>query len=100
VKEEDDKSVVGMDIVGEGKAVTKAKETVDEASARTTRLVKAVKSDNAKSPMYLWDERILLSMEVTEIPDKEKVTGALTTLRRLVLRYWKKKVHRNFCKWF
>jgi hypothetical protein len=50
--------------------------------------------------MYLWDERILLSMEVTEIPDKEKVTGALTTLRRLVLRYWKKKVHRNFCKWF
>jgi hypothetical protein len=49
--------------------------------------------------MYLWYEWILLSLDMTEIPEEE-VTGALTTLRHLMLPYWKNKVHRDFFKWF
>jgi hypothetical protein len=49
--------------------------------------------------MYLWDERILLSVDTGEVPEEE-VKGALTMLRRIMLKYWKNKVHTDFFKWF
>jgi hypothetical protein len=60
-------------------------------------LRKAVKSDNAEVPCYLWDERVLMGVDTKEIPEEE-VQGVLTTLRRLMLRYWKNKVHTDFFK--
>jgi hypothetical protein len=90
---------IGETAVGELETVDEAKESVDEATARTELSAKAVKLDDAEIPMYLWDEQILLSMDTMVVPKKE-VTEALTTLRRLMLRYWKNKVHQDFFKWF
>ena len=61
------------------------------------RMAKATKSDDAAVPEYLWDDRLLagLGMEKTEV-----VLQALTALRTLFVRWWKRKVTTSLFRWW
>jgi hypothetical protein len=83
----------------EAEVVVKDGDTKGEDTARAERSAKAVKSNDAEIPIYLWDEQILLGVDTTEVLEEE-VKEALTMLRRLMLHYWKNKVHQDFFKWF
>jgi hypothetical protein len=57
-----------------------------EKDERASWSSKAVKSDDANIPVYLWDERILLSLDA-KVSDEEGI-AALNTLRRVMLHYF------------
>jgi hypothetical protein len=70
-----------------------------ELPKESKRSTKAMKLDDAKIPIYLWDKCILISMDM-EIKPEENVKGVLTTLRQLMQRYGEKKVYTDFFECF
>ena len=62
---------------------------------------KAVKADNAKVPVALWNRRVAEKLiNVTTGEERERLAAALDAIREGVLNYWKRKVQRDFMNWF
>jgi hypothetical protein len=69
---------------------------------KSTVTAKAVKSDDAKVPKYLWNSRVfeLESLErMNRFNDKEKEV-ILDRMRRGLHVTWKRKVEQDFIEWF
>jgi hypothetical protein len=79
-----------------------AEEDEEEAADMTTATAKAVKSDNARIPKHLWDERVFDPKVFGELKElkPEKKEGVLSSLRAGCHAFWKKKVERDFIEWF
>ena len=67
---------------------------------REDRNLKATKSDDAEIPTYLWDDRICSHFEMTSVADRFRCIEALNVIRRLALRYWKRRVCSDFWSWW
>jgi hypothetical protein len=63
----------------------------ENESRVTTTTDKAVKSDDAALPVFLWNEAVCRGLPGIEATD-EGVSNALDVLRKWLLSYWKKKV--------
>lgn len=73
-----------------------------ECHLMTTVSAKAVKSDDAAVPERLWDDRIWAHPPLKEISlslTEEVKKRTLKALRSFSLRYWKRKVKRDFDTW-
>jgi len=85
---------------------SEAKESRDEKDADETekyrRREKACKSDNAAVPVYLWNERVKAGLDYSFLHNvsDEKLGAAFGTIRGFLLRYWKRKVVRDFDAWW
>jgi hypothetical protein len=75
--------------------------TSDKLEVATSRNLKAVKSDKAKIPTHLWDDRIQsgLFRLGNKVPDKG-LGPLITPLRRGSHRYWVRTVERSFWDWW
>jgi hypothetical protein len=74
---------------------------VDEREARNK---KATKSDDAKTPVYLWDDRVakIMTQQIGRELDadfRKRLVRASNLLRAAMLRYWKRKVEESFWEW-
>ena len=75
---------------------------------------KAVKSDDAAVPVYLWNERVTAKLtefyadetegnnqwDLSVIEVRANLYRLTRALRRGLLGYWKRKVERDFLEWF
>jgi hypothetical protein len=61
---------------------------------------KATKSDNARVPVELWDDRILEPLGEISESSRVEATEGLAKIRRVSLRFWRRKVARDFYKWW
>ena len=73
---------------------TKELVTQDLDEERKLRLLKAVKSDHAEIPEYIWFEKINQDRNDDPIP-----SSILNKLRSVCLKYQKKQVLKSFWKW-
>jgi hypothetical protein len=78
-------------------------------SGQSTVTNKATKFDDSKVPVHLWDRRIMapgvkhLQSKLgtaAQVATIITVVAAATVLRRLTLRFWKRKVEKDFVVWF
>lgn len=60
--------------------------------------VKAVKSDDADVPVYLWNDRLAYLLGQEHLTDFQ--VGKLAVLRRVVHRYWVRLVRRSWWDWW
>ena len=61
--------------------------------------IKSAKSDDAQVPEWLWDKEVLKVAEFSMSPGyKLIVMRGIQALRRVLLRYWKKKNHFELCQ--
>ena len=67
---------------------------------REDRNLKATKSDDAKIPTYLWDDRICEKLGLKEVEHQAKCVKALEIIRKGALRYWKRLVSSDFWLWW
>jgi hypothetical protein len=76
-------------------------ETVLEDVARENRDRKAVKSDDAAVPEYLWEEHLLEGLKEREWDEIKlvKVRRVATWLRSKMLRWWKRKATTSYIHW-
>mgnify|MGYP000400063954 CR=1 FL=1 len=76
-------------------------ETVLKDVARENRDRKAVKSDDATVPEYLWEEHLLEDLKEREWDDIKlvKVRRVATWLRSKMLRWWKRKATTSYIHW-
>ena len=85
---------------------SEAKESRNEKEADETekyrRREKACKSDNAAVPVYLWNDRVKAGLDYSILHNvsDEKLGAAFDTIRGFLLRYWKRKVVRDFDAWW
>ena len=61
---------------------------------RKIRALKAVKSDDAEIPEFIWYEKINMDRKNNPIP-----SHILNKLRGVCLKWWKKQVTKSFWKW-
>ena len=77
---------------------------------------KAVKEDDSKVPVHLWNDRIVEKLEEEwdstgkssfkhldlskGSEDREEFDHFLDLLRGVTLRYWKRKIKSDFANWF
>ena len=68
---------------------------------RMAQIGKATKADDAEVPFFLWNDRISneKSFEFCELPDT-KIAEHLDSIRKGALRFWKRKVARDFWSWW
>jgi len=77
----------------ESSTAVQVKEELVNGDNRRSRNAKATKQDDAEIPQYLWDEVI--------VPDGEEARlKALGTFRSLGLRWVKRRLTREFIRWF
>ena len=67
---------------------------------REDRNMKATKSDDAKIPTYLWDDRVCRLLSVGRNDDRDRIVSALNSIRKGALRYWKRSVSVDFWGWW
>ena len=67
---------------------------------REDRNLKATKSDDAKIPTYLWDDRICQKLGIQDEGKRRDVINALNAIRKVTLRYWKRRVCSDFWSWW
>ena len=67
---------------------------------REDRNLKATKSDDAKIPTYLWDNRICQKLGIQNEGKRLEVVDALNSIRKGALRYWKRRVCADFWSWW
>jgi hypothetical protein len=60
---------------------------------------KAFKTDNARVPEYMWDDRIMISPKACDV-GRDELLAALQVIRRGVLRFWKRSVAVSFYEWW
>ena len=62
---------------------------------------KAVKADDAKVQVALWNRRVAEKFGgAPTVEERERLGVALDAIRQGVLNYWKRKVRRDFMSWF
>jgi hypothetical protein len=68
---------------------------------REHRQGKAVKSDNAQVPEYLWEAHLLEGCEGINLDDDVilKVPTVINWLRKQMLNWWKRKVTSSYVAW-
>jgi hypothetical protein len=64
----------------------------------SSRIKVATKADDAEVPVHLWNNRIRFASTIQETPEEK--LNKLNSLRNMALRWWKRKVQRDFIKWF
>ena len=62
--------------------------------------LKATKADDAEIPTYLWDDRICSHFDMTSVSDRGRGIQALSVIRRVALKYWKRLVCSDFWGWW
>jgi hypothetical protein len=76
-------------------------EALLEDVARQQRERKAVKSDDAEVPEYLWEEHLIAGSEKLkwDAKDMDSLRRVSTWLRGKMLCWWKRQVLRSYVKW-
>jgi len=66
------------------------------------RREKACKSDDAAVPVFLWNDRVKAGLDymIAQVVTEVELEAALDTIRGFLLRYWKRKVTRDFIAWW
>ena len=67
------------------------------------RALTSAKADDAEVPVYLWDQQVLSKLvKAAPFPgtEPEKISRALDSLRGLCLRWWKRRLAREFADWW
>jgi hypothetical protein len=72
-----------------------------EDISREQRQRKAVKSDDAEVPEYLWEDQLLevMKMETADDDTLNKIRRISMWLRTKMLRWWKRKVTTSYINW-
>jgi hypothetical protein len=77
-----------------------------ELGAREARNQKATKSDDAKVPVYLWDDRVAAvwarqhpAGPQLDAAARDRLDRANELMRAAMLRYWKRMVKASFWEW-
>jgi hypothetical protein len=93
---EDDKNTNGN-----GSSVLVASDGLLEEVSRENRERKAVKSDDAAVPKYLWEEHLTSGSRVKEWNDQvmHDLINVLRWLRKRMLAWWKQKVESSYVTW-